>query len=81
MQTNRSSPQRRAADLATRDRAVVQEIQKEQQEREKKTARLRDLRCRQGNFGEGRDRASAGCTTGSTAVIIRQKMSASRVKI
>ena len=44
MQTNRSSPQRRAAELATRDRAVMQEIQKEQQARDKKTARLRALR-------------------------------------
>ena len=44
MQTNRSSPQRRAADLATRDRAVMQEIQEERQERDKKTARLRALR-------------------------------------
>lgn len=44
MQANKSSPQRRAADLAARDRAVMQEIQKGQDEREKKTARLRDLR-------------------------------------
>lgn len=44
MHTTRSSPQRRAADLAARDRAVMQEIQKEQKERDKKTTRLRELR-------------------------------------
>ena len=44
MHTTRSNPQRRAADLAARDRAVMQEIQKEQKERDKKTARLRALR-------------------------------------
>ena len=44
MPTTRSSPQRRAADLAARDRAVMQEIEKEQKARDKKTARLRALR-------------------------------------
>ena len=44
MRTTRSSPQRRAADIAARDRAVMQEIEKEQKARDKKTARLRALR-------------------------------------
>jgi hypothetical protein len=44
MQNTRSSPQRRAADLAARDRTVMKEIQKEQEERDRKTARLRALR-------------------------------------
>ena len=44
MHSTKSSPQRRAADLAARDRAVMQEIQKEQKARDKKTARLRALR-------------------------------------
>lgn len=44
MQATKSSPQRRAADLAARDRVVMQEIEKEQKARDKKTARLRDLR-------------------------------------
>lgn len=44
MPTNRSSPQRRATDLAARDRAVMEEIQKGQDERDKKIARLRALR-------------------------------------
>jgi len=44
MPTTKSSPQRRAADLAARDRAVMQEIEKEQQARDKKTTRLRELR-------------------------------------
>lgn len=44
MSASKSSPQRRAADLAARDRAVMQEIEKEQMARDKKTARLRALR-------------------------------------
>ena len=44
MRNTRSSPQRRAADLAARDRTVMKELQKEQEERDKKTARLRALR-------------------------------------
>ncbi|MEM7044719.1 MAG: hypothetical protein AAF543_18065 [Pseudomonadota bacterium] len=44
MRFNRSSPQGRAADLAARDRAVMQDIEKEQKARDKKTARLRALR-------------------------------------
>lgn len=44
MRTNRFSPQGRTADIAARDRAVMQEIEKEQKARDKKTARLRDLR-------------------------------------
>ncbi len=40
----KSSPYRRAADLAARDRIVMQEIEKEQEVRDKKTARLRALR-------------------------------------
>ncbi len=44
MRTTKSSPQRRATDLAARDRAVMQEIETEQKARDKKTARLRDLR-------------------------------------
>lgn len=44
MPANKSSPQRRATDLAARDRAVMEEIQKGQEERDKKTARLRALR-------------------------------------
>jgi hypothetical protein len=44
MRTNRFSPQGRAADLAARDRAVMQDIEKEQKARDKKTARLRALR-------------------------------------
>ncbi len=44
MQTNKSNPQRKADDLAARDRAVMREIQEEQEKRNKKTARLRALR-------------------------------------
>ncbi len=40
----KSSPYRRAADLAARDRIVMQEIEKEQEARDEKTARLRALR-------------------------------------
>lgn len=44
MQTNKSNPLRKADDLAARDRAVMREIQEEQEQRERKTARLRALR-------------------------------------
>ena len=44
MPTNRSSPQRRAADIAARDRAVMQEIENDQKARYEKSARLRTLR-------------------------------------
>ena len=42
--TSRSGSRHRAADLAARDRAVLQEIEKERKARHKKTARLRALR-------------------------------------
>lgn len=44
MRTTRSSPQRRAADMAARDRTVMQEIENEQKARYEKSARLRALR-------------------------------------
>lgn len=40
----KSGPHRRAADLAARDRLVMQEIEQKQEARDKKTARLRALR-------------------------------------
>lgn len=44
MRATRSSPQRRAADLDARDRAVMEEIHKEQKARYEQSARLRALR-------------------------------------
>ncbi|MGI9437983.1 MAG: hypothetical protein ACR2Q4_24645 [Geminicoccaceae bacterium] len=44
MQATKSGPRHRAANLVARDRAVMQGIEKEQKERDKKTARLRALR-------------------------------------
>ncbi len=60
MRATKSNPQRRAADLATRDRAVMQEIEKEQKARDKKTARLRALRlAKEAADKEGTEKAKA----------------------
>jgi predicted negative regulator of RcsB-dependent stress response len=60
MRTNRFSPQGRAADIASRDRVVMQEIEKEQKARDKKSARLRALRlAKEASEKEGSEKAEA----------------------
>lgn len=60
MSAGGSSPLRRAADLAARDRAVMQEIEKQQKARDKKTARLRALRL-------AKEAADKGCAAKAEA--------------
>ncbi|MEZ5935579.1 MAG: hypothetical protein R3F54_27425 [Alphaproteobacteria bacterium] len=76
MRTTRSSPQRRAADMAARDRTVMQEIENEQKARYEKSARLRALRLAK----EATDKASSAKAEAERLAAAEQALTSSATK-